>query len=110
MQGHIHTLSNNGTHTHSMANNGTHAHSEYGFQLTNCDWCGGCTFKPSDCTGQAVQLTTSYNGDHSHAIYSAGDHTHAVSDPASDGTNGTPQTASETRPTNMAVVFIMRVV
>ncbi len=30
-------------------------------------------------------------------------------DPITDGTNGTPRTASETRPTNMSVVWIMRI-
>ncbi len=32
-----------------------------------------------------------------------------VGDPISDGTNGTPRTANETRPKNMSVVWIMRV-
>ncbi|MFN3780659.1 MAG: hypothetical protein ACK4SO_00615, partial [Candidatus Kapaibacteriota bacterium] len=32
-----------------------------------------------------------------------------VGDPISDGTNGTPRTADETRPKNMSVVWIMRV-
>lgn len=33
----------------------------------------------------------------------------AVGNPISDGTNGTPRTANETRPKNMSVVWIMRV-
>ncbi|MEK6616102.1 MAG: hypothetical protein AABZ32_08340 [Bacteroidota bacterium] len=32
-----------------------------------------------------------------------------ITNPASDGTNGTPRTANETRPINMSVVYIMRV-
>ncbi|QLH54811.1 MAG: hypothetical protein CH6_4159 [Candidatus Kapaibacterium sp.] len=32
-----------------------------------------------------------------------------IGDPISDGTNGTPRTANETRPKNMSVVWIMRV-
>ncbi len=32
-----------------------------------------------------------------------------IGDPTSDGTNGTPRTANETRPKNMSVVWIMRV-
>lgn len=32
-----------------------------------------------------------------------------VGDPSTDGTNGTPRTASETRPVNMSVVWIMKV-
>ncbi len=36
--------------------------------------------------------------------------THAsLADPVSDGTNGTPRTANETRPVNMSVVWIMKV-
>jgi len=33
----------------------------------------------------------------------------SIGDPTTDGTNGTPRTASETRPKNMSVVWIMRV-
>lgn len=33
----------------------------------------------------------------------------SVGDPISDGTNGTPRTADETRPKNMSVVWIMRI-
>lgn len=32
----------------------------------------------------------------------------AVADPASDGTNGTPRTANETRPKNVSLIFCMR--
>ncbi|MFN3307350.1 MAG: hypothetical protein ACK42Z_09240, partial [Candidatus Kapaibacteriota bacterium] len=32
-----------------------------------------------------------------------------VGDPISDGTNGTPRTADETRPKNMSIVWIIRV-
>jgi hypothetical protein len=53
----------------------------------------------------SVNGVTSGGGAHDHTATASG----TVSAPLSDGVNGTPRIGSETRPTNMSVVWIMRV-
>ena len=68
-------------HRHSISGN-------YEIAAT-CD--SGSADRRADCTSYGTAVSIS------------------IGDPTTDGTNGTPRTASETRPKNMSVVWIMRV-
>jgi hypothetical protein len=69
-------------HRHSISGN-------YNIAATCSD--SGSDDRRADCTSYGTAVSIS------------------IGDPTSDGTNGTPRTASETRPKNMSVVWIMRV-
>ena len=58
------------------------------------------------------QVVTSIPGDGTHAHLNStawGHNNSLVRDPSSDGSNGAPRTAAETRPVNYSVVWIMRI-
>jgi hypothetical protein len=103
MQGHAHPPG-----TLNITASGSHSHQMDAYRIRNGD-SGNSLF-------QAVMPPGYSTSDGAKATSSSVSHTHAADafagatgSPTSDGASGTPRTASETRPVNMSVVWVMRV-
>ena len=70
----------------------------------NQGWWAG---HPQDQRGGLAQWTQAGGGFQS--IYRQDAHSHTVTQPVNDGANGNPRFGTETRPSNMSVVWIMRI-
>jgi microcystin-dependent protein len=90
LQGHEHTVSTSTTGV-SLSPNGDFVYYNHG-GFTNSWSIGG---------GSNVSLEGTIS-------VSDPGHTHTLSDPTSDGTNGTPRVANETRPVNLAINYIIK--
>eukprot|EP00698_Gefionella_okellyi_P000696 TRINITY_DN1061_c0_g1_i1.p1 TRINITY_DN1061_c0_g1~~TRINITY_DN1061_c0_g1_i1.p1 ORF type:complete len:862 (-),score=173.30 TRINITY_DN1061_c0_g1_i1:137-2722(-) len=106
MQNHTFVLSVAGDHMHTISQSSNHTHAVSGTGRN----CGGGSEQCIGTDAGPWSGQTAYGGAHSHTASTAGQHVHEVHGPfTSSAATSDARVASETRPKNMAVLFIMRV-
>ena len=101
---HSHTINDAGSHNHNMDGAGSHSHTYSAPRLRSADGDGGTSV--SDDSTQTKNTnsvnnhthTINSNGNHNHSMGSAGAHNHTIGDSG----------GSETRPRNVALMYIIR--
>lgn len=103
---HSHGMKASGEHTHEMSENGEHSHTYHTNDVKNNEGAGG-TFWHS--LRAAMKGTTDLAGKHKHTVLSAGAHTHEIDVAGRHFHVVESGGDAETRPSNRAVKWIIRV-